>query len=414
MFGGGWKLAFLILVMAALLRLWGTFDLNEYIEDESLHIATVKSLVAYSTTMDSSWHHPQLSSMILSVTMRIFGDNAVGWRSGNVFFSVASVLLMFLIGRLLYPGTAVPLIAMALLAMDPHHIYISRTTFVEIPVSFFFLLYLYLVLEYTENRRQTLLFAGLAMGLTMATKAYFAFAIPIVGLFALHRARQRGELTGPLLKEFAAALVLLPFAVYFLTYLWWFGRGYTLFEFIQMKLDALWALRQISIDNFVHHRAFLEAGGTPLQWFVKPMLCGHQRLIDSERALFLIQSNNPPFRLLVLPSLCVALFHAWKRHSVHYLLAPLLFCCCYLLVLAARRPVFSYSVIPLLPFAYFMLAHTVTLLARKLHRELPVYVCFTATMIIWVAYMFPILSARLVPIAFFRPILSMASFLGNF
>lgn len=408
------KLALLILILAAVFRLWGTFELNEFIEDETLHVSYAKSLGTYGTTANWGWHHPQLSGLIVYGTIRLFGDNSVGWRSSNVFFGIASVALIFLVGRLLYPGSAVPVIVASLFAFDPHNVYLSRTTFVEIPVTFFFLLFLYLLLEYTENKRATLPFAGIAMGLTMGTKAYFVFAIPLALLYAFYRIHRRGELTSRVLFEFSAALLMLPVGVYLLSYWQWFGRGYTLYEFVQMKIDAVWALKQLTMDNFSHHKDFLAAGGTPVEWFIKPMFWGHQRLQNPEEGRFLLQCNNPPFRLLVLPSLFAVSAYAWRQRSVREGLAPLLFISCYLLMLLAQRPIFGYSAIPLIPFAYLALARTVTLVAEKIQKETPVYACFLLATLLWGAYMFPVVSARLVSLAPYRPVLSMARFLGNY
>lgn len=403
----------MVLILAAVFRLWGTFDLNEYIEDETLHVAYAKSLGTYGTTENWGWHHPQLSGLIVYGTIRLFGDNPVGWRSSNIFFGTATVALIFLIGRLLYPASAVPLLAATLLAFDPHNIYISRTTFVEIPVTFFFLLYLYLLFEYTENKRATLPLAGLAMGLTMGTKAYFVFAIPLAVLYAVYRMRQRGELTSQVIVDFVVTLLMLPIAVYLLSWVQWFGRGYTLLEFVQMKMDSVWALQELNMDNFPN-RDYLGAGGKPWEWFIKPLFWGHQRLLSNEEGLFLIQSNNPFFRLLVLPSLFATVVYAWKKHSARELLPPFLFVSCYLLILLARRPIFSYSVTVLLPFAYLALARAVTLSAAWINREKQVYACFLAATFIWCLYMFPIVSARPVPLAPFQPIFSVLRFMGNF
>jgi dolichyl-phosphate-mannose--protein O-mannosyl transferase len=410
-FTNRWKLTLLILLLATVTRLWGAFDLNEYIEDETLHVSDAISISTYGTTANWGWHHPQLSGLIMHGTMQIFGDNPVGWRSGNILTGTASVALLMLIGNILYPGSAVPLIAAALLALDPHNIYLSRTTFIEIPVTFFFLLYLYLFLEYVENNRPTLPFAGLALGLTISTKAYFVFAIPLVAVYAAFRLRQRRQLTGTVIVDFVVTLILLPIAVYLLSYGKWFARGHTLPELLQMKRDAVWALQQLS--GFVN-KEFLEAGGTPGEWFTKPLVWGHQRLMGNGKSQFLLQTNNFPFRLLVLPALCIASVFAWKRNRPQELLAPLLFVSCYLLILLAQRPMFSYSSTVLLPFAYLALARAVTLFAEKTGREMPVYSCFFAAILIWGAYMFPLVSARVVSPAPFRPILSIVRCMWNF
>ena len=406
-----WRLALLIVALAAVFRLWGAFDLHEYIEDEVLHVSDSISVGTYGTTANWGWHHPQLRSLIMYGTIRVFGDNPVGWRSSNIFFGTATVALIFLIGRLLYPGSAAPLVAASLLAFDPHHIYLSRTTFVEIPVTFFFLLYLYLMLEYIENKRPVLPLAGIAMGLTIATKAYFVFAIPMVVLYAAYRIRVRGNLTRQVVVDFTLSLLLLPCAICILSYFPWFGRGHTFVEFVQMKMDAIWGLKELSA--FINSD-FLAAGGKPWEWFVKPLFWGHQRLMNSEEGRFLLQSNNPPFRMLVLPSMLAATIYAWKRRLSRELLVPALFGACYLLILLAQRPMFSYSSAVLLPCAYYAVARAVTIFAERLKQETAVYVCFISLVLMWGLYMFPLLSARLVPLYPFRPILSMVGYMGNF
>jgi len=410
-FSNSWKLPIAILLLAAILRLWGTFELNFQIEDEFLHTSTALSLGTYGTTTDWGWPHPQLSSVIMFGTIRLLGNNPAGWRSSNVFFGTASVALIFLIGRLLYPGTAVPLMAMALLAFDPHHIYLSRATFVEIPVTFFFLLFLYFLLQYTENRRPTLPLAGIAMGLTMATKAYFVLAMPTAIMYTLYRTRQRGELPRPVMVDLGVTLLLLPVAVYFLSYFWWFARGYTLPEFVQMKMDSV---RSLTHMLEFEGQPYLLAGGKPWEWFTRPMVWGHQLSLDGAEGRFLIQTNNPPFRMLVLPSILIVSFYAVHRRSAPDLLAPILFAACYLLILLARRPMFSYSVAGMLPFAYLALARTVSLGALKMRRERLVYACFLCCTLIWGVYMFPLVSARWVPLTPFRPILALAGYMGTF
>lgn len=408
-----WKLALLIIILGAFFRLWGAFELNEYIEDEVLHVSDSMSLGTYGTTAAWGWHHPQLSELIMYGSIQIFGNNPVGWRSSNIFFGTISVLLIFLIGRLLFPNSTASLIAAALLAFDPHHIYLSRTTFVEIPVICFFLLYLYLMLEYTENKRATLPLAGIAMGLTIATKAYFVFAIPLVVLYSIFRLHQRRELSITTMVDMTLCLLCLPCAIYLFSYIQWFSRGYTLPEFFQMKFDAVWGLKKLGSANFVN-LAFLEAGGKPWEWFTKPLFWGHQRLVNNEEGRFLLLSNNPPFRLLALPALFAVSVYALKYKRVQEGLAPLLFISCCLLIIAAQRPMFSYSGTVLVPFAYLAIAQATTYCAEKIDRINLVTAAFISATIIWCIYMFPLLSARHINTAPFKPILSLVRYMGNF
>jgi len=283
----------------------------------------------------------------------------------------------------------------------------------EIPATFFFLLYLYLMLEYTEKKRNTLPLAGIAMGLTIAVKAYFVFAIPLVVAYSAYKIQRRSELSRTIIIDFIFSLLLLPVTVYLMLYFQWFSRGYTLNEFFQMKSDAIWELQKNTLASFAN-KDFVEAGGKPWEWFIKPMFWGHQRLSNIEEGRFLLQCNNPPFRLLALPSLCIATLYAWKKQLIQELLPPLLFCSCYLLILSAQRPMFSYSSTALLPFAYLAISRAATLYAIRINREKLIYSFFISAAVIWGAYMFPLISARLIPVSPFRPILSMVRYMGNF
>ena len=272
-----WKtpVLILVLVLGAFFRLWGTFEIPTYIEDEAIHVPSAINLGLYGTTAKFNGYQPPLSGEILYGTIKLLGDNPYGWRMSNAVLGTASIGLTYLVAEVLFPGTAVSVIAAALLAFDPFHAYCSRTSFMEIPATFFFLLYLYLMLAYSERSRRTLPWAGIAMGLTVATKGYFVFAIPLVALYAFYRAKMRGEKPLVLCYDFSVSLVLLPIAVYLLSYTPWFGRGYSLQEFIQRQLDAYRMLQSYTTETFVN-LWYVNAGGSPWGWFLKPWIQGFE------------------------------------------------------------------------------------------------------------------------------------------
>lgn len=405
-----WKALALVLLLASVLRLWGTFDITDYTDDEYVQVPSAISLFTYGTTAELQWVHPPLSNYILYGTISLLGNNPYGWRIGNVIFGTAAVLLIYLVGMQLYPGSAVPLLAAALLALDPFHIDFSRTTFMEIPTSFFFLLYFYFMLQYSENRRNTLLPAGIALGLTIATKAYYIFTIPAVAAYAFFRARQRGEQSRPLLFDFAAVLLVLPMCIYFLTFVHWFGRGYTLSEFVQMKLDAFWTLKNITLEYF-HASASIIASGKPWQWFLKPTIYGYETFSDGVTGRFLLEINNFPFRMMTIPSLILVSVYAWRKRNPREMLIPLLFVICYSLFLIVSRPVFSSNAIVLLPFAYLAVARAAVLIGQRFKRENQIYALFLSAVFAWGLYTFPLVSGKAVPLSWYQSIISMTNFL---
>ncbi|MBI5847134.1 MAG: glycosyltransferase family 39 protein [Nitrospirae bacterium] len=405
-----WKALAVVLILAAFLRFWGAFDITDYTDDEYVQVPSAVSLFKYGTTTELQWVHPPLSSHILYGTITLFGDNPYGWRMGNIVFGTATVILIYLVGMHLYPGTAVPLLAASLLALDPFHIDISRTTFMEIPTSFFFFLYLYFMLKYCEHSGKALFFAGIALGLTIATKAYYIFTVPMVAAYAFYRARQRGESSGSLLIDFSFLLFLLPLTIYFLSFIHWFGRGYTLTEFVQMKNDAVWTVKNLTLSYF-HASDNILAAGKPWQWFLKPVIYGYQTFSDGNSGRFLLEINNFPFRMLTIPSLVMASVYAWRKKLMQELLVPFLFVVCYFIFLIVNRPIFSTNATVLLPFAYLIVARTVVLIARQRKREYLIYAGFLSCVLAWGLYTFPLVSGQLVPLSLYQPIISMTHFM---
>lgn len=122
-----------------------------------------------------SFHdHPPLVFLIQHVFMRIFGEHAWAFRLPSALFGIASVLLLYLIGKELYSKNA-GLVAAGLLAITVNHVYISRIGLQESYVIFFILLASYLFLRAQKNDRYYL-WTGATVGLGFITK-YNAFVL---------------------------------------------------------------------------------------------------------------------------------------------------------------------------------------------------------------------------------------------
>lgn len=402
-----WKIFIAVLALAALFRIWGAFEYKEYSNDEAHLIPVAKSVMANGI---GDWRNPPLSSLVNAGAIKIFGDNSVGWRISGIILGTASVLLVYLIARRLYPESSVPVLAASLLAFDPFHINFCRTTMMETPAIFFFLLFLYLMLEYSEKNHQTLTCAGVAMGCAIATKAYFLFAILVVILFAFYRQLQlQQKLTARLILclEFIVKLLMLPVAIYLYSFSKWFGRGHVLSEFLQFRYDAYWLYN----NNFIfENEKVLSLGGKPWEWFVKPIAYGHQMFSDGQYGRFAIEINNPLFRMMVIPALCIVLYHAIKKQNCREALSPLLFAACYVLLLAVKRPINSYSSLVLLPFAYLTLAQAIVVLATRFKYEQETAIILLFVAFISGCYLFPVTAGFVVPIALYKPLIAITNF----
>jgi dolichyl-phosphate-mannose--protein O-mannosyl transferase len=303
-------------------------------------------------------------------------------------------------------------LAAALLAVDPLHVYYSRTTYMEIPVSCFFLLFLWLVLRHLRTGRDLLIPAGISLGLTMATKSYYPFAIVlVVGMVIQHYRKQR-ESGPPPWTYLAATLLILPASIYLLSYLPWLGNGRPFFELFQMKLDAFKALQSFSYDSFVNIE-WLKAGGKPWEWFLKPVIVCIWSASNGVTGSYLMEIHNPPIHLLTLPALLVCVWKARQQQQWNLLLIPAIFLSTYLVFVLVSRPIFSYSANVVLPFACLMIACAANILAERVRSGSRVLTVTMMAVILWGVYLFPLTASRTVPVRLYRPVLSHATYVSS-
>jgi hypothetical protein len=139
--------------------------------------------------------HPLLFQSVVSIGYQ-FGWGDWWGRFASVLFGLATVLLVFELGRVVY-GARTGLIAAAILSVMPYHVAVTRQVLLDGPQTFFLTLTLYLLARYGVSRRAVWLYAaGSALGLSVLAKepailfcagvyAFFALA-PQVGIKVRH------------------------------------------------------------------------------------------------------------------------------------------------------------------------------------------------------------------------------------
>lgn len=129
-----------------------------------------------------SFHdHPPLVFLIQYVSMQIFGETNLGLRIPSALSGIASVWLLYLIGKQLY-GEEVGLAAAALLGLTINHVVISRIGIQESQLIFFILLTLYLFLR-SFQKDTYLIWTGAALGFTFLTKYTGLVLVPLFCLY---------------------------------------------------------------------------------------------------------------------------------------------------------------------------------------------------------------------------------------
>ena len=87
--------------------------------------------------------HPLLLQFSISLLFQLFGVSDAAARAVPAIFGVLTILITYFIGKTLY-NKKVGLVSALVLAFLPYHIIITRQALVDVPLSFFFILTLFL------------------------------------------------------------------------------------------------------------------------------------------------------------------------------------------------------------------------------------------------------------------------------
>jgi len=206
-----------ILSFALSFRLWRLDSPKSYIFDEIYYAKNAFSLISSGVELNQEGGaefvvHPPLGKWLIGIGIKLFGNNEFGWRSSSALFGSASVLLIYLIAKLLFKSEFLALSAALLMALDGLSLVMSRVALLDIFLMFFILLTFYFLLK--ENYW----LSGLAIGLGVSTKWSAAFLIPILLLLTL----TLKELNLNQILKRAGQFIFLPMAIYLTSWIGWF------------------------------------------------------------------------------------------------------------------------------------------------------------------------------------------------
>jgi len=371
------------------------------------------------------WEHPPLRHILLYGFLRLFGDNPYGWRMRNVLFGALAAVLTCLFAWEISRSRKTALTAGLLLAADPLHIVLSRFTFCEVYGGAVFLAAVVLYVKYWntfsrpdpvqaggdtdglpdhpvgDRHHALFVLSALLMGCALAIKWNFVPGWILLLLLALFRNNTYRNFRAALFVS--SVYFLIPLGVYILSFYQWFGRGYTFGEFIEFVTNIYYSF-QLYTAQYYDQGLILLSRISAAEWFVSPIVLGQGTYLSADRGEFILFVNNPPIWILTIPSMIVLAVVAVKRRSMTLALPMLLFCASYALFLFIRRPAFLYSAAPLLPFAFTAIAFMIAKLSDRYGPRL--YYAALAVKLSWSLFLYPLVTAKKVPIALYSYIIN--------
>ena len=168
---GVWLPLAAVSAIGVLLRFWRLGDPG-FNSDEAVYTGQGASIAGdphLSPFFPIFRAHPLLFQAMLSVGLRL-GAGAEFGRAVAAAFGLGTIYLAYALGKLLY-DRRVGLLAAAFLTVMPYHVVVSRQVLLDVPMTFFATLALYLIARFAANERPILLYAaGGAMGLSLISK----------------------------------------------------------------------------------------------------------------------------------------------------------------------------------------------------------------------------------------------------
>jgi dolichyl-phosphate-mannose-protein mannosyltransferase len=243
-----------IAVLSFWLRLWHLGTPKGYVFDEVYYAKEANELLHYGVEYTGKSAefivHPPVGKWLISVGIKIFGNNEFGWRVSSAVVGAITIYLIALIAQQLFHSRALSTLAALLMSLDGLELVHSRTALLDLFLTFFIVLAFYALLK------ERYWLAGIFFGLAVGTKWNGLYFLVAIGPYLLYHDYARSHLAGgakflrTALKRFVQ-FVILPTGVYLGSWTGWFisPRGYdrhwaqgrdSSWGFIPAPLRSLW------------------------------------------------------------------------------------------------------------------------------------------------------------------------------
>jgi len=373
-------------LLTVCLRLWRlNYPAQPYF-DEIYHLPAVQMMVKgdFETPFEwwhqadwpiyFDWLHPPLAKYFQASLMRACPSLSpvLALRLNSLFFSLLSLLLFYFLVKKMasislkrnYLSTnsasKIALFSTALLSVDSLFFVTSRIGMNDTVYLFFSLLAVFVFYTYWRQQKlEQLCLLGLVLGLALATKWTALWLIGAVFIWELRRLIvKRSWLELPFL---VFSLVLMPLAVYLLSFLPYFLAGKNLSDWWQLQTQ-IWNFQWHLVQS---HPYQSQALTWPLQWQLLP-------LFQSGRHLILAQIN-PVYPLFVWLSLVFYLifpkqrWHLIKHLDPEFYLVLVVFLISFLPWQLVERPLFLYHFLPALPYLILLISRLIYVQALKVN-----------------------------------------------
>lgn len=164
--------------------------------------------------------HPPLGKLIIALGITIFGMTPFGWRFSGAFFGVMMIPLIYIFVKRLFKNRAIALCSAIIFATDfMRYVQTRIATIDTYAVFFIILMYYFMYLFISTDKRSYLAWSGVFFGIGAACKwtcIYAGCGLAIIWL--IYHLRYRDKF----LKDIPFSVlffILIPISIYYLSYI---------------------------------------------------------------------------------------------------------------------------------------------------------------------------------------------------
>jgi dolichyl-phosphate-mannose--protein O-mannosyl transferase len=231
------RLVLIVALAAAVFRLPGLGYPTEEYFDEVYHAKT--ALQYLRGEPPTEWVHPPLAKLLIAGGVAVFGYQPWAFRLVPALAGILLAPVFLLLALRVLPSERAALLATLLLLLDGVYLVQSRIAMTNVFAVLFQLLSALLMLRAVRDTTLSfaaMAWAGIALGLALSTRWTSLWAWGFLGLVFLV-VRGRRAFTPRELLLGALAFVVLPAAVYLLSYVPWMRQGHTVADVVRTQRD---------------------------------------------------------------------------------------------------------------------------------------------------------------------------------
>lgn len=179
-------LVIIIVGLAFFLRFWD-LGWNGFNGDESIYSGQAASMLGKQEFLKDFAvfrAHPILLQSLVSIVFALFGIHDTVARLVPIIFGTLTVFVTYLVAKALFDNK-IGLVSSLVLALLPFHIVFSRQVLVDIPLSFFLMLFLFFIIKYKTADNIYSYWTGVSSGLCFISKEVGIITIPILIIYTL-------------------------------------------------------------------------------------------------------------------------------------------------------------------------------------------------------------------------------------